>query len=217
VLIIAGFRTRNKEIGMGRFLCPNCRGMQTYRRKRLARYFTLYFVPLFPMGTLGEIVQCQGCLREWKPEVLRPNPSLHDDQVVKGVRRLLAQGISIQEVRTMLGHRGMDGASIEELISLAAPEKQSICTRCHRVYSSTLRACLECGGEMATVGTSDAAKPMAPASLRVDYNPVVGQGSALDDSTVVPNGGPQDAYRGPGPPGHPASRPVEGGSGIRAK
>jgi hypothetical protein len=160
----------------------------------MARYFTLYFVPLFPMGTLGEIVQCQACLREWKPEVLRPDPSSHDERIVNEVRHLLAQGKSIREVRTMLGRRGMDGASIEKLIGLAATGKQSLCTRCHRVYSSTLRSCLECGGEMVTVGASEAAKPKAPASLRVDYNPVVGQGSALDRSTVVPNGGPQDTH-----------------------
>ena len=107
-MIIVGFRTRKTEIGMGRFLCPNCRGMQTYRRQRMARYFTLYFVPLFPMGTLGEIVQCQGCLREWKPEVLRPDPSSHDERIVNEVRHLLAQGKSIREVGTMLGRRGMD-------------------------------------------------------------------------------------------------------------
>jgi hypothetical protein len=198
MLIIVGFRTRKTEIGMGRFLCPNCRGMQTYRRKRMARYFTLYFVPLFPMGTLGEVVQCQGCLWEWKPEVLRPDPSSCDERIVKEIRRLLAEGMSIQEVRTRLGRRGMNGASIAEVIGLAAQGKKWICTRCHRVYSSFLWSCLECGGEMATVGPSAAAKPKAPACLRVDYHSVLGQGSAPVTATSVPGDASAEPGEGPG-------------------
>jgi hypothetical protein len=79
MIIIVGNRTRKKDVGMGRFFCPNCDGIQTYRRKRIARYFTLYFVPVFPMRTPGEVLQCQGCLLNWQPEVLGRNLLSRDE------------------------------------------------------------------------------------------------------------------------------------------
>jgi hypothetical protein len=74
MFIIWGNRTRTTEIGMGQFTCPLCRTMQIYTRKRITQYFTLYFIPLFPTGTVGDVVQCKKCLRNWKPEVLRVKP-----------------------------------------------------------------------------------------------------------------------------------------------
>jgi hypothetical protein len=74
MFIIWGNRTRATEIGMGRFVCPFCRALRTYRRKRVTRYFHLYFIPLFQTGTVAEIVQCQKCFQSWRPEVLRLKP-----------------------------------------------------------------------------------------------------------------------------------------------
>jgi hypothetical protein len=59
MFIIWGTRSRRKEVGTGRFYCPTCRRMQTYKRQRVTRCFSLYFIPLFPVGEGGEIVECQ--------------------------------------------------------------------------------------------------------------------------------------------------------------
>jgi predicted Zn finger-like uncharacterized protein len=131
-MITVGYRTRVKEIGRGRFLCPNCRGMQNYKRKRIAPYTTLYFIPLFQIGPSDDIVRCQNCLRAWKPEVLGPDPVSHDEQI---------------------------------------PDR---------------------GRKTPTAIASAAAKPKAPANLRVDYKSASGQGSHAGDSTMAASDGLPD-------------------------
>ncbi len=68
--IIWGTRARTKVIGRGEFHCPRCNANQSYAYKQVKRWFTLYFIPLFPTRTLGEYVECGSCAATWKPEVL---------------------------------------------------------------------------------------------------------------------------------------------------
>ncbi len=69
-MIIYGYRNREKELGTGNFYCTNCGVQRPYRYKKIARYFTLFFIPLFPLGTLSEYVECQVCGRTYKTDVL---------------------------------------------------------------------------------------------------------------------------------------------------
>ena len=70
-MIIYGSRNREKELGTGHFHCPKCDDERDYVHKRVARYFTLFFIPLFPIKTVGEYGECQGCGRAFKPLVLQ--------------------------------------------------------------------------------------------------------------------------------------------------
>lgn len=70
-MIIYGYRNREKELGTGTFYCSKCEVQRPYRHKKLVRYFTLFFIPLFPLGTLSEYVECQVCGRAYTTEVLR--------------------------------------------------------------------------------------------------------------------------------------------------
>lgn len=69
-MIIWGYRNRLRTIGNGTFYCPQCRSHSQYQHVRVSRYFTLYFIPLFPMQTLGEAIRCGGCRGEFKQNVL---------------------------------------------------------------------------------------------------------------------------------------------------
>jgi len=73
-MIIWGSTGKEKSVGAGRFFCPRCMAQAGYRHVRVSRYFTLYFIPLFPMETLGEYVQCNACSGQFKTEVLRISP-----------------------------------------------------------------------------------------------------------------------------------------------
>ena len=68
-MIIFGTRGVTYGAGKGMFHCPRC-GAQSYKHKRVRRFFTLYFVPLVPLDLLGEYVECQGCYSTWDPEIL---------------------------------------------------------------------------------------------------------------------------------------------------
>ncbi|HLY26662.1 MAG TPA: zinc-ribbon domain-containing protein [Aggregatilineales bacterium] len=70
-MIIWGTKGRIKDVGSGQFLCPSCRAVRMYKHKHAARYFTLYFIPLFKIKDLGEFVECQTCGGTFKTTVLQ--------------------------------------------------------------------------------------------------------------------------------------------------
>jgi ribosomal protein L40E len=69
-MIIWGSKAKQKEIATGAFYCPQCREQSPYSHIRVSRYFTLYFIPLFPTDTLGEAICCRNCGGEFKTSVL---------------------------------------------------------------------------------------------------------------------------------------------------
>ena len=70
VLIIAGTKVEENEVGSGTFNCPNEGSKQSYRHVRLEKKATAFFVPVATMSALGEYVECQSCGATYKPEVL---------------------------------------------------------------------------------------------------------------------------------------------------
>ncbi|MEA3209107.1 MAG: hypothetical protein QOE70_2164 [Chthoniobacter sp.] len=69
-MIIWGSKAKQKQIATGTFYCPQCRKESAYSHLRVSRYFTLYFIPLFPTQTLGEAICCTTCAGEFKTAVL---------------------------------------------------------------------------------------------------------------------------------------------------
>jgi hypothetical protein len=69
-MIIYGHRAREIDVATGEFDCPRCQARRGFKHKRVVRYFTLFFIPLFPLGRLGEYVECQTCFTTHKTEAL---------------------------------------------------------------------------------------------------------------------------------------------------
>lgn len=75
MFIVWGSRGRNKEIGAGDFYCPDCGDHRGYRKIAVTRWFTLYWIPIFPMGKpLGEYVECGACKSTFNERVLQMDP-----------------------------------------------------------------------------------------------------------------------------------------------
>ena len=68
--IIWGSRARESTAEQGEFYCPHCRADAGYDLVKVSNYFTLFFIPLFPIGTLGEYVRCDGCDSQLDASVL---------------------------------------------------------------------------------------------------------------------------------------------------
>lgn len=64
-MIIFGWRTRESTTGAGTCVCPVCRSAQVFRRVTYRRWFTLYFLPVIPLGRVGEQFECGGCLQRF--------------------------------------------------------------------------------------------------------------------------------------------------------
>jgi hypothetical protein len=73
-MIIWGSRAVTRTLASGDFYCPHCEQRRAYALKEVRRFFTLYFVPLVPMQTLGEHIECDACKNTYKPTVLQYDP-----------------------------------------------------------------------------------------------------------------------------------------------
>jgi zinc ribbon protein len=80
-LIIFGRRTMSKIVQRGAFNCPRCGPGRQFAHKQVKRWFTLYFIPVIPMGTVGSYVECQQCAATFGPEAL--SLALPEARVVK--------------------------------------------------------------------------------------------------------------------------------------
>jgi len=65
-MIIWGRRALTSTVFRGTSYCPECSQQRAYSRRRMRRFFTLYFIPLFPTKTLGEYDPMR-CLQERVP------------------------------------------------------------------------------------------------------------------------------------------------------
>jgi hypothetical protein len=73
MIIIWGSRLILITIGSGTFICPRCQVTRQFRHRRFVRFFTLYYIPLFPIGEGQHFVECRGCQSHFIPEVLSQN------------------------------------------------------------------------------------------------------------------------------------------------
>lgn len=74
-MIIWGWRNRDIQVAAGTFFCPGCQAHSAYTLQRVSRYFTLYFIPLFPTQTHGEYVSCLRCRGNYRTSVLSLTPA----------------------------------------------------------------------------------------------------------------------------------------------
>ena len=70
MLIIFGLRVFYRTIAQGTFHCRRCGGDRQYRHRAGRRWFTLFFLPVIPLNTVGEHVQCTTCRTRYVTEVL---------------------------------------------------------------------------------------------------------------------------------------------------
>lgn len=75
MFFILGLRTRTSTVDDGIFRCPNEGGDREYRHRRARRWFTVFFVPLIPLGTKGEWVRCTSCGARYGTDVVRRHPA----------------------------------------------------------------------------------------------------------------------------------------------
>jgi hypothetical protein len=71
-MIIFGFSSKVKARPAGQFQCPVCRAPRTYAELRQSRRFTLFFIPVLPLGSsrLGRVV-CTTCGSEFAEDAVR--------------------------------------------------------------------------------------------------------------------------------------------------
>ncbi len=79
-MIIWGSKAVTGNVGGGNFNCPVCAAPRNFEQKRVRRFFTLYFIPLFPTDTLGQYVECTTCQGTFETDVLHYDPAAEERQ-----------------------------------------------------------------------------------------------------------------------------------------
>ena len=87
-MIIFGTKGRDSRVGQGQFSCPQCRMQRAYEHKSVKRYFTLYFIPVIPLGSAGEYVQCESCGGTFGTEILTYDAEEERMKTASSLRRM---------------------------------------------------------------------------------------------------------------------------------
>ena len=64
-----GWRARTEQVGAGHFHCPNEGRDRQYQLVAARKWFTLFWIPIVPMESLGEYVECTSCSATYDPSV----------------------------------------------------------------------------------------------------------------------------------------------------
>jgi hypothetical protein len=75
VFFIAGLTSRIKALASGQFFCPTEQSTRHYQHLQERRWFTLFFIPLIPLGGQREWVQCEGCGTTYGTGVIQQHPA----------------------------------------------------------------------------------------------------------------------------------------------
>jgi Tellurite resistance protein TerB len=96
MILIWGLRARAKTTGTGEFFCAKCGADRSYVLQQIRRWFTLFFIPLFPVGkTLGEQVKCSTCGTCFRPDVLTTPTSASFSENLRGAMRIASMSMLV--------------------------------------------------------------------------------------------------------------------------
>lgn len=141
-MIIFGTRGVKFKIDQGEFHCPQCATQRAYKHKKVRRFFTLYFIPIIPLDSLGDFVECQACKGTFVSNILDYKPELGEQQFQseyeKAMRHcmimmMLADGeIDENEMDIVLniinkfGHNDMSMEELEELVDVVEMKNEPV-------------------------------------------------------------------------------------------
>src|SRR6201994_3484303 len=87
LLIIFGLRMFYRTIAQGIFYCRRCGGDREYRHRDGRRWLTIFFVPVIPLNSVGDHVQCTTCRTRYVTDVLaQPTTAQMQAALLAGMR-----------------------------------------------------------------------------------------------------------------------------------
>lgn len=142
-MIIFGTRGIKSTIKSGNFHCPQCENDKPYRHRKVTKFFTLYFIPLIPLGSAGEYVECGTCKGTFIPRVLDAVNDTKKEFMAtyeKALRHsmvlmMLADGVidenekvMVLEIINKFGTNDMNISELESYITQVQNENEDIAT-----------------------------------------------------------------------------------------
>ena len=129
----------------GKFYCPHCAEMDVPFRHQSAReWFTLYFIPVFPIGGHQEYIECGRCGNTYTTVVLDLVPPTEDDLFLRRCYERLDQGQSLETVEAEMGENGRTGEQAVAMLDGMTRGKVWECERCDAHYLKGVKKCRVC-------------------------------------------------------------------------
>jgi hypothetical protein len=156
-MIIFGTKVRKKTVKSGTFFCPRCRTMRAYNHQKGTRYFTLYFIPIIPMGDVGEFIECDVCAGMFQLDVLKmkaPQPKPDLAGMLNTLKQRLASGVPIEYAVRDLTAAGLDLDTARKTIDNAIGTERNKCKTCGLTYAPSIVTCTECQGTLESSTTT---------------------------------------------------------------
>lgn len=93
-MIIYGSRTLTSKDRAVTFYCPKCSNHREGWQMSMKRWFALYFIPIFPMYSQGEHVECGSCGGTYDLEILSYDPEAEQRETRANFRLLMVMGVA---------------------------------------------------------------------------------------------------------------------------
>jgi len=150
-MIIFGTRGVKSTIESGGFDCPQCEESTPYRHRKVTKFFTLYFIPLIPLGSAGEYVECSKCKGTFIPRVLTSSNTNNEDVMAiyeKAIRHsmvkiMLADGviddnekIIVRKIINKFGKNDLTESELGEYIRKVEKDNENVTTYLEKIGSS---------------------------------------------------------------------------------
>jgi hypothetical protein len=146
-IVIWGSRGLSSTVEHGEFYCPRCDRSQEYALKQIRPWFTLYFIPIFPIGGAQRYVECRACGQGYKEEVLDYRGPSEADRLLTEVYQELKEGTSVDALERRLISQGMSQEDAAEVLTKMCDGRPQQC-RCGQRLHPDVRECKYCGGNL---------------------------------------------------------------------
>jgi hypothetical protein len=94
VLLLWGWRSLLKVLGVGEFHCPRCQADRNYQLVRPRRWFTFFFIPVIPLKWGETFVQCSVCKAGFNEGILAaPTNKQFGYMIALGARAMYAKAL----------------------------------------------------------------------------------------------------------------------------
>lgn len=80
-MIIFGTKSTRKLLDQGSFNCPQCQNDSPFEKRRARSWFHLYFIPIIPLKTYPNYVECKGCKATFVEGVLNADTGAASDGI----------------------------------------------------------------------------------------------------------------------------------------
>ena len=145
MFIIWGSTGRTKTVGGGTFYCPQCDDVDmVYVEKTVRTWFTLYWIPVIPMGGPKPFVECEECGGQFETKVLELEPPSESERFLNTLFRSLESGMTLREAEAKLAEIGMDAAAARGWIETFTKDKSWECETCRDSYVRAVAKCPTC-------------------------------------------------------------------------